>query len=146
MGKQYVLKVYVPGQARSVFRTLQISGRESLDGLAGAILKAFRFQDDYHMYEFFMDGRPSSENCYQRWQENEEASTTGISLDALDLKKSQKFLFHYSFAGNWFFTVHVQKEEEEEEYISPVLLKEKGELVQFPGIRRLSGKGGKQEG
>jgi hypothetical protein len=146
MGKQYILKVYVPGQARSVFRTLQISGRESLDGLADAILKAFCFHDDYYMYEFFMDCRPFSENCYRRYRENEDASSAGIRLDDLDLKKGQNILFHFSFAGDWWFTVHVQKAEEGKECSSPVLLKEKGKLVQFPGLRRARGKDGDQEG
>lgn len=103
--------------------------------LTGAIQKAFRFHDDYHMYEFFMDGRPFSEKCYRRYRENEDASSAGIRLDDLDLKKGKNFLFHFSFAGDWRFTAHVQKSEEEKECSSPVLLKEKGEPVRFPGLK-----------
>ena len=132
MGKQYVFKVYLPGGSRKAFRTLQISGSDDLDRLAFAILEAFRFKDDDHPYEFFMDGRPYSENCFQLCPEDGGDPTTEISLEELDLKKGQNFLFHFDFGDNWWFMVHVQRIEEEKEYSPPVLLKKKGKIIQYP--------------
>ena len=60
---QYTLKVYPAGLGRSVYRTITICGTDTLDQLCMAILSAFDFTAE-HLYEFCMDNKMYSEDCY----------------------------------------------------------------------------------
>ena len=60
---QYTLKVYPAGLGRSVYRTITICGTDTLDQLCMAILNAFDFTAE-HLYEFCMDNKMYSEDCY----------------------------------------------------------------------------------
>ena len=130
MEKLYTLKVYPAGMSRTVYRTFQISGRETLDTLCGIIIDSFGFFDE-HLYEFCMDNRMYSHYSYQSYPENGEPSTNTM-LERLQLVKGQNFSLHYDFGDDWMFTIHVQKIEEAQEKKSPVLLKAKGEIEQYP--------------
>jgi hypothetical protein len=59
--KQYTLKVYPKGQARTAYRVIEISGDDTLDRLCDVILYAFDFDRD-HLYEFSMSGRLYSDD------------------------------------------------------------------------------------
>lgn len=61
---QYTLKVYPAGLGRSVYRTITICGTDTLDQLCMAILSAFDFTAE-HLYEFCMDNKMYSEDCYR---------------------------------------------------------------------------------
>jgi hypothetical protein len=89
----------LPGAAERMRQGTCRLREENPDPLTGAIQKAFRFHNDCHMYEFFMDGRPFSEKCYRRYRENEDASSAGIRLDDLDLKKVRIFFFTFLSQG-----------------------------------------------
>ena len=130
MGKVYTLKVYPAGMSRTVNRTLRISGSETLDTLCGAIIDSFHFIDE-HLYEFCMDNRMYSEYSFQSDPEDGEPSTR-IKLERLHLEKGQNFSLHYDFGDDWMFTIHVQKIEEETEKRPSMVLKEKGEIEQYP--------------
>ena len=129
MGKVYTLKVYPAGMSRSVYRTIQISGSETLDVLCGVIINSFDFIDE-HLYEFCMDNRMYSDCSFQSDPEGDEPSTK-IRLDKLHLFKGQNFSLHYDFGDDWMFTIHVQKIEEDEKQASKVV-KAKGEIEQYP--------------
>lgn len=62
MGR-YTFKVYPVGQGRAVYRTMEISGKETLDRLCEFILGSFDFFHE-HLYEFCMDNRMYSEYNY----------------------------------------------------------------------------------
>ncbi len=128
--EQYTLKVYPAGMSRSVYRTIQISGRETLDALCRVIIASFDFIDE-HMYEFCMDNRMYSDYSYQSAPERGERSTR-VKIEKLQLIKGQNFSLHYDFGDDWMFTIHVQKIEEETEKRPPMVLKEKGEIEQYP--------------
>lgn len=129
MGNVYTLKVYPVGMSRTIYRTIRISGRETLDALCGVIIASFDFIDE-HLYEFCMDNRMYSDCSFQSDPENGEPSTR-IKLERLGLIKGQNFSLHYDFGDDWMFTIHVQKIEEETKRQSPVILKTKGEIEQY---------------
>lgn len=128
--EQYTLKVYPAGMSRSVYRTIQISGRETLDTLCRVIIGSFDFIDE-HLYEFCMDNRMYSDYSYQSSPEPGERSTR-VKLEKLQLMKGQNFTLHYDFGDDWMFTIHVQKIEVEIEKSAPHVLKAKGEIEQYP--------------
>ena len=130
MANLYTLKVYPAGMSRSVYRTFQISGRETLDTLCSVIIDSFDFIDE-HLYEFCMDNRMYSDFSFQSDPEFGELSTK-IKLEKLGLIKGQNFSLHYDFGDDWMFTIHVQKIEEEKEKQGPRILKAKGEIRQYP--------------
>lgn len=130
MAQAYVLKIYPAGRSREIYRVMEITGDATLDDLCGAILDAFDFSDE-HLYEFCMDNRMYSEDCYQSEPDYDERSTEAL-MDELDLIKGQNFSLHYDFGDDWMFTIHVQKILEESTHDGVTLLREKGELKQYP--------------
>ena len=90
MGKRYTIKVYPAGMSRTVYRILQISGKETLDRLCSEIISSFDFIDE-HLYEFCMDNRMYSDCSFQSDPEYGEPSTK-IDLDKLHLERGQNFL------------------------------------------------------
>ena len=128
--ERYTLKVYPAGMSRSVYRTIQISGSETLDTLCRVIIGSFDFIDE-HLYEFCMDNRMYSDYSYQSAPEPGERSTR-VKLEKLQLMKGQNFTLHYDFGDDWMFTIHVQKIEDEIEKSAPNVLKAKGEIEQYP--------------
>ena len=72
-----------------------------------------------------------SDSSFQSYPECGEPSTR-IALDKLHLTKGQNFSLHYDFGDDWMFTIHVQKIEEEEQKKPPVILKERGDVEQYP--------------
>ena len=131
MANQYTLKVYPAGRSRTVYRTIRISGRETLDELCSTIIASFGFSDE-HLYEFCMDNRMYSDWSYQSDPEYEDEPSTKIAIDRLKLEKGQNFSLHYDFGDDWMFTIHVQKIEKEEEETVPKVIKAKGEIEQYP--------------
>ena len=130
MGKQYTLKVYPVGMSREIYRVIRISGKDTLDRLCSVIISSFDFIDE-HLYEFCMDNRMYSACSFQSDPDYGEPSTK-IALDKLCLDKGQNFSLHYDFGDDWMFTIHVQKIEEEEQKKPPAIVKEKGEIEQYP--------------
>ena len=133
MANQYTFKVYPAGMSRTVYRTVRISGRETLDALCGLILSAFEFIDE-HLYEFCMDNKMYSDWSYQSDPEYDDEPSTRIAIDKLRLKKGQNFSLHYDFGDDWMFTIHVQKIEKEEGKITPEVLKAKGQIEQYSSL------------
>mgnify|MGYP001042163891 CR=1 FL=1 len=128
---KYTFKVYPVGQGRTTYRTIEISGEETLDELCEFILETFDFIHE-HLYEFCMDNRMYSQNSYQYAPEDGELSTD-VMIDEIGLIKGQKFLLHYDFGEDWMFTIHVQKIEDETETTLPKLIKSVGYVEQYPG-------------
>ncbi|MCM1500707.1 MAG: plasmid pRiA4b ORF-3 family protein [Clostridium sp.] len=127
---KYTFKVYPAGQGRTVYRTIEISGKETLDRLCEFILEAFDFIHE-HLYEFCMDNRMYSEDNYQYDPEDDEPSTD-IVIDKIGLVKGQNFSLHYDYGDDWMFTIHVQKIEAETKKTSPKLIKSAGHVEQYP--------------
>ena len=138
MVNQYVLKVYPLGLGREVYRTLEICGDSTLDRLCEAILDAFDFSHE-HLYEFSMDNKMYSDNCYQFQPSAVEGMLTGkrhpstnISLDKIGLQKGQKFTLHYDFGDDWMFPIRVMEIKQIPRKKKPCVIKSKGEIQQYP--------------
>lgn len=131
MKNRYTLKYYPKGRGREVYRVIEISGQDTLDTLCEAIMDSFEF-DMEHLYEFCMDNRMYSQHSYQCRPLFDFLPSTRIELGKLGLVPKQKFSLHYDFGDDWMFTIGVQKIEPEGEYAKPVVLKERGRIIQYP--------------
>ncbi len=127
---RFTLKVYPAGQGRTVYRTIEISGKDTLDRLCEFILESYNFVHE-HLYEFCMDNRMYSDNSYQ-YEPEDDGPSTDIAIDEIGLVKGQYFSLHYDFGDDWMFTIHVQKIEEESRKKPPTLLKSVGSVEQYP--------------
>lgn len=123
-------KVYPARQGRTVYRTMEISGKETLDRLCEFILESFDFIHE-HLYEFCMDNRMYSEDNYQ-YDPEDGGPSTDILIDKIGLVKGQNFSLHYDYGDDWMFTIHVQKIEDETKKTSPKLVKSVGHVEQYP--------------
>ena len=127
---KYIFKVYPAGQGRTTYRTIEISGKETLDRLCEFILESFDFIHE-NLYEFCMDNRMYSEDNYQYDPEEGEPSTD-IEIDKIGLAKGQNFSLHYDYGDDWMFMIHVQKIEDETKKTPPKLVKSVGHVEQYP--------------
>ena len=127
---RYTLKVYPAGQGRSIYRTIEISGKDTLDRLCEFIICSFDFVHE-HLYEFCMDNRMYSDDSYEYDPEGGSPSTD-IAIDKIKLVKGQNFSLHYDYGDDWMFTIHVQKIEDESRRSEPILIKSVGILEQYP--------------
>lgn len=130
MSNQYTMQIYPAGRGRDVYRNIEICGSSTLNQLCQIILESFDFIDE-HLYEFCMDNRMYSDYSYQLEPEGGEPSTR-VTLDKIGLMVKQKFSLHYDFGDDWMFTITVQKIAETAEKTAPKVIKEKGEIEQYP--------------
>ncbi len=127
---RYTLKVYPAGRGREIYRTIKISGKDTLDRLCEFILEAFDFIHE-HLYEFCMDNRMYSENSYV-YDPEDGRQSTDLVIEKIGLVKGQNFSLHYDYGDDWMFTIHVQKIEEETGETEPEIIKSVGRLEQYP--------------
>ena len=127
---RYTFKVYPAGQGRTAYRTMEISGKETLDRLCEYILESFGFIHE-HLYEFCMDNKMYSEDSYQ-YDPEDGGPSTDIAIDKIGLVKGQNFSLHYDYGDDWMFTIHVQKLEDEAQETGPKLIKSVGHVEQYP--------------
>ena len=105
MNNQYLMKVYPAGRGRDVYRNIEICGNSTLNQLCGVILESFDFIDE-HLYEFCMDNKMYSEDCYRfnpmedDLFDEDDAEGTDIALDELGLIEGRKFSLHYDFGDD----------------------------------------------
>ena len=130
MENQYTLKVYPAGKGTTVYRVIEIAGKETLQKLCSVIIDAFDFIDE-HLYEFCMDNRMYSDYSYQSDPEHGQQSVR-VKLDKLGLVKGQKFSLHYDFGDDWMFAISVQKVAETSEKKILRVVRGKGSAEQYP--------------
>ena len=137
MSNQYTMKIYPAGRGRDVYRNIEICGNSTLNQLCQIILESFNFIDE-HLYEFCMDNKMYSEDCYRfnpmedDLFDEDDAEGTDIALDELGLVEGQKFSLHYDFGDDWMFAIRVMKIEEIKRHRKPMLLSSKGSVEQYP--------------
>lgn len=131
-GIRYTLKVYPKGMGREIYRVIEIAGNKTLTDLCWAIMGSFDFDMD-HLYEYIMDDRRNSWNRYLcTYMEDEDYPSTDIVLNRIGLFPGKKFYLHYDFGDDWYFAINVRKIEETEGTISTRIIKQAGELEQYP--------------
>ena len=129
--KKYTFKVYPDGRGRDVYRVIEIAGSRTLDDLCDFIIAtAFDFTHE-HLYEFCMDNKRHSDNCYQ-CQPYDSSPSTQIAIDKIGLVKGQKFSLHYDYGDDWMFKISVQKIEDVNGRIASAIIKSKGKVKQYP--------------
>ncbi len=99
----YVLKVALEKQ---LYRTIAIGASATLDDLHLVIQDAFRFDND-HLYAFFMDGEPWSDERFNDPRMEESPFATEVKLGELDLYAGKRFVYVFDFGDNWEFWVTV---------------------------------------
>ncbi|CAA9320768.1 MAG: hypothetical protein AVDCRST_MAG56-6950 [uncultured Cytophagales bacterium] len=98
-----VLKVALEKQ---LYRTIAIGASATLDDLHQAIQNAFQFDND-HLYAFFMDGEPWSDDRFNDPRMEESPFASGVKLGELDLYAGKRFLYLFDFGTEWRFRVTV---------------------------------------
>jgi hypothetical protein len=106
----YVFKVGFDPRYRSTdaWRRLAVPDATSLDELASAILKAFKFDDD-HLHEFRYRDRTLRERVYCHPDTDEPPSSDEISVGETDLPEKQTMKFHFDFGASWRFVLRLER-------------------------------------
>ncbi len=115
-----ILMVYYLGQcgsgfSRKVTRKIELKVTQTLDNLHEAIVYQSFGWDDPHMYSFFFDNKPYSENRKMEYScdpesddySGEKANSSKIKIENLNLRKRQKFLFVFDFGDDHHFGIAV---------------------------------------
>ncbi len=96
----------------SCWRTVKLSSTHTLLDLHDLIQKAFEFDDD-HLYAFYMDGKPfSNQSCYHAPFTEETPSVKDTALGELQLYVGMGFLYLFDFGDEWHFSIQVLRMEE----------------------------------
>ena len=135
--KTIIFNVEYLGSDDKITRKLELLEEQTLDDLHEAIIyKSFRW-DDPHMYAFFMDNKPYSQDRKMEYHCDPEGemeffnegkpNSTNTRLKDLNFKKKQKFLFVFDFGDDHMFSIKVEDFSEAKEGIKyPVILEQKG--------------------
>jgi hypothetical protein len=92
-----------------VWRDIEIAEDQTLEDLHLMIQRAFNWDND-HLYSFFMSGREWDRQTEigSPWSDSTQ-HTHQVTLDSLDLKVRQKFLYLFDYGDNHEFDVRVLK-------------------------------------
>jgi hypothetical protein len=96
------------GGGGGIWRRLAVPPDFSLDGLAGAILRAFRFDDD-HLYDFHFRDQRGKLRVYNHPETDEGPFTTDIAVNEIDLALKDTMLFTFDYGDNWQFEVRLEQ-------------------------------------
>jgi hypothetical protein len=107
----HIFKVTLTGWRRgggNVWRRLAVPPDTSLDGLAGAILRAFKFDDD-HMYDFQYRDQRGKSRRYNHPYDDEGPFTPEILVAETDLAVRDAMRFTFDYGDNWEFEVRLER-------------------------------------
>ena len=95
---------------KDCYRHLKISGRKTLEELSDSILWAFDFDND-HLHAFFMNNKAWDDTaCYSSpYAEDGCPTTDKHTLQSVNLRAGQKFLYIFDFGDEWHFECKVLK-------------------------------------
>jgi hypothetical protein len=96
------------GSGSSIWRRLAVPPDTSLDGLAGAILRAFKFDDD-HMYDFRYRDQRGKNRVYNHPDCDEGPWTPEIAVGETDLALKDAMRFMFDYGDDWEFEVRLEK-------------------------------------
>lgn len=125
----YIISVSL---GKGCYRHIRISGKNTLDNLAGCILDAFDFYFD-HLYSFFMDNKWWSEidEYCSPYAENPPYADK-VKLAQLRLEKGQQFKFLFDYGDEWRFQCKVLQVLDEETTEPVVVCKKGAAPEQYP--------------
>jgi hypothetical protein len=98
----------------------------SLDGLAWAILKAFKLGDD-HLYDFRYRDQRGRSRVYTHPYTDEGPFTPEITVGETDLGVKSEMLFTFDYGDKWQFKVRLEKvADESSEFAEPKVIESAG--------------------
>lgn len=128
-GSVFVFKVSLNGRT---WRKIKIASAHTLHHLHLAIQDAFAFADD-HLYAFFMDGKPWSQNAYWDKEDDKQPSADKAVLKKLELEQGTRFLYLFDFGDEWKFTVQLEEILDAPAPLKPMVIEKKGkDPEQYP--------------
>lgn len=132
MGKYitYELKIE-PKYYKDVYRIIKIDGGKTLDDLCYEILSAFDFDND-QLYMFSLSRNRHDSEGYFHPEVSGRKSASKVSLNELNLKVRNKFLFVYDFGDEWLFYITVKKIEQSDILSLTYVKEQEGGIEQYP--------------
>ena len=118
---EYVFKVAI---SSSCWRQIILDGSSTLQDLHNWIQRAFSFDDD-HLYGFFMDNKPFSQNCYNSPMDTQGPYVHNVTIAELYLDEGQQFLYIFDFGDEWHFQIIVEKINEGMEVVYRAFVKKR---------------------
>ncbi len=110
----YIFKVTVSGWRGnpSVWRRLAVPPDNSLENLAGAILRAFGFYDSDHLYDFSYRDQRGKRRVYFHPYTDKGPYSWEIDGGNTDLAIKDQMTFTFDYGDKWQFTLLLEKVEE----------------------------------
>ncbi len=132
MGKYitYELKIE-PKYYKGVYRIIKIDGNQTLDDLSDEILSAFDFDKD-HLYMFSLSRNRYDSEGYFHPEVKDKKNAAEVSLNEINLKVRNKFLFLYDFGDEWLFDITVKKIEQSDILSLTHVKEQAGVIEQYP--------------
>ncbi len=128
-GNVYIFKVSLNGRT---WRKIKIASTHTLHHLHLAIQDAFAFADD-HLYAFFTDGKPWSQNAYWDKEDGKQPSADKAVLKKLELEQGTRFLYLFDFGDEWKFTIQLEEILDAPAPFKPIVIEKKGkDPEQYP--------------
>ncbi|MDD4781216.1 MAG: hypothetical protein PHT02_11545 [Tissierellia bacterium] len=116
---------------KDVYRIIRTDGSNTLDDLSNEILSAFDFDND-HLYMFSLKRKRYDSDGYYHPEASGGKNADEISLNELNLKVRNKFLFVYDFGDEWLFDITVKKIEQSDILSLTFVKEQNGKLFQYP--------------
>jgi hypothetical protein len=119
----YLFRVSLSG---SVWRKIELSSGHTLLDFHNAIQAAYKFDSD-HLYSFFMDGIPWSDEKFTSPYEDEGPYADEVRIGELGLVKGQTFLYLFDYGDEWRFRVTLEEIRHDQPHPkSPRIVERKG--------------------
>ena len=99
--------------SKQVWRKIKFSSNHTLLTLHHAIQEAFQFDSD-HLYSFFMDGIPWSDEKFSSPFEDEGPHADEVRIGELGLTTGQTFLYLFDYGDEWRFHVTLEEIRQDE--------------------------------
>ena len=123
------------GTEEKIIRKIELTEEQTLDDLKEILIDNSFKWDDPHMYAFYLDNKPYSQNRSQEyscdsepdWITGQKANSTKTKLKEIGFEKKQKFLMIFDFGDDHRFEIKVENfgiADENKSY--PVILEEIG--------------------
>ncbi|HEX9048888.1 MAG TPA: hypothetical protein VF988_17820 [Verrucomicrobiae bacterium] len=108
----HIFKVTVAGWrgGGGIWRRLAVPPELSLDELAEAILRAFKFDSD-HLYDFRFRDQRGKQRVYHHPYTDEGPFTPEIAVGEIDLAIKDTMIFTFDYGDHWEFAVRLEQVE-----------------------------------
>jgi hypothetical protein len=92
-----------------VWRRLAVPGGATLDDMADAVLKAFKFWDDDHLYEFSYRDQLGRTRTYNHPYCDEGPFASELEVWDMDLPEKEVVEFTFDFGNTWKFELRLER-------------------------------------